>query len=180
MKTLNSKVSIPSPLHEFHGKQASVLDLLLTYSIAVFTTIVMLHLAGNAFSEVYKFLVLGILAFDLSGGIVSNFTKGTTAYYRENLKARTVFIALHVIQPLLMIWLFPETTLVIATLSLYTLSALLIVNSIQQSVNQRVLAAFFTALGIPCCFLFDEVHAAVHLFLLLFLIKLSLAFAVRW
>ena len=180
MKTLNTKVSIPSPLHEFHGKQASVIDLLLTYAIAAFTTIIILHLAGNAFTEIYEFLILGILAFDLSGGIVSNFTKGTTTYYRENPKARTIFIALHVIQPLAMIWLFPDTTVVIATLSIYTLLALLIVNSMQQPVNQRVLAAFFTTLGIPCCFLFEGIHAVAQLLLLLFLVKLPLAFAVRW
>lgn len=176
----HNKSFYPPYLHEFHGKQARILDLLLTYSVAAFATILTLHLASHSFTETYKFVILGILAFDLSGGVVSNFTEGTNSYYREKPKARSVFIALHIIQPLLIVWLFADSAFVIMALSIYTLISLIIVNNIKQYVNQRVLAGFFTTLGITTSFLFNDISEVVHLLLILFLVKLTLAFAVRW
>ncbi|BFP41704.1 hypothetical protein FGF1_25490 [Flavobacteriaceae bacterium GF1] len=157
MEILARKVSIPMVLHELHGQQSTLLDLLLTYTIAILTTMAALHLAAHSFDGTYKFVILGILVFDLSGGVVSNFTEGTTKYYSDKPKARSIFIVLHVIQPLVLVWLFPENVMAVAIISTYTLMAMIVVNHIKEHPKQRVCGAFFMAVGLTSSFLVSEI-----------------------
>jgi len=83
MKAFDKKVAIPSYLHELHGKQASVFDLLVNYTTAIIATIIILYLAKDLSLEPYKLIILGVLALDLAGGVFSNFTEGTNNYYIE-------------------------------------------------------------------------------------------------
>jgi len=143
MKAFEKKVSIPSYLHELHGKQASIFDLLINYTTAIIAALIILFLARDLSLATYKLVILGVLALDSAGGIVSNFTEGTNNYYIEKPKMRYVFIAFHVIQPLVLIWLFPNDLVGIAIISIYTLIAMTVVNSIQEHLRQRVYGAFF-------------------------------------
>ncbi len=180
MEILEKKISIPLALHELHGKQSTILDLLLTYTIAVFSVIVALYLASHSFDEIHKFIVLGILVFDLSGGVVSNFTEGTATYYHDKPKARFIFIALHVIQPLVLIWLFTDNIIGIAVVSTYALIATVIINHTKEHPKQRVHGAFLTVVGLTISFLVGEMQPVVHLMLMLLVVKLVMAFAIRW
>ncbi|WP_421976366.1 hypothetical protein [Roseivirga seohaensis] len=180
MKGIDRKVNMPSYLHELHGTRASVFDLLLTYTVAFITTIVVLFQAWELNLSVFKLIILGILVLDLSGGVVSNFTEGTNEYYAEKPKMRYVFIGLHVLQPILLTWLFPDDVFGIAVISIYTLIAMIIVNSVGGYLKQRVLGAFLMVIGLSVSFLVSAIQPMVHLMLILFVIKLILAFAVRW
>ncbi len=77
MKTFDKKVNIPSYLHELHGKQSSIFDLLVNYTTVISITSIIIYLGLNLSLTTFKLFILGILAFDLSGGVVSNFTDGT-------------------------------------------------------------------------------------------------------
>jgi hypothetical protein len=180
MKAFEKKVSIPSYLHELHGKQASIFDLTINYTTAIIAALIILFLARDLSLATYKLVILGVLALDLAGGIVSNFTEGTNNYYIEKPKMRYVFIAFHVIQPLVLIWLFPNDLVGIAIISIYTLIAMTVVNSIQEHLRQRVYGAFLMVIGLSITFLVNEMQAIVHLMLILFVVKLIVAFAIRW
>jgi len=180
MKAFDKKVAIPSYLHELHGKQASVFDLLVNYTTAIIATIIILYLAKDLSLEPYKLIILGVLALDLAGGVVSNFTEGTNNYYIEKPKMRYVFIAFHVVQPLVLIWLFPNDWVGVAVISVYTLIAMTAINSIREHLRQRVYGAFLMVVGLSISFLVGEMQMIVHLMLILFVVKLVIAFAVRW
>jgi hypothetical protein len=180
MKAFDKKVTIPSYLHELHGKQASVFDLLVNYISAIIATIIILYLACDLALEPYKLIILGVLALDLAGGVVSNFTEGTNNYYTEKPKMRYVFIGFHVVQPLVMIWIFPNDWVGIAVISIYTLIAMTIINSIKEHLRQRVYGAFLMVVGLSISFLAANMQPIVHLMLILFVVKLIVAFAIRW
>ena len=180
MEMLDKKVSIPSYLHELHGKQASVFDLLVVYAAAILSTAIMLYLVWDLAFPTYKMIILAVLALDLAGGVVSNLTEGTNTYYMEKPKRRYVFIGLHVVQPAILIWLFPSDVLAISMISLYTLTAMAVINSMTDHVRQRVSGSFLMAIGLSITFIVGIIQPIVHLMLVLFVIKLIVAFAVRW
>lgn len=180
MKAFDKKVAIPAYLYELHGKQASIYDLLINYLTAVIATIIVLYLAWDSSLATYKMVILGILGLDLAGGVVSNFTEGTNTYYIEKPRMRYVFIAFHVVQPLVLIWLFPANLVGIAVISSYTLIAMTIINSIKEHLKQRVYGASLMVIGLALSFLVGEMYPVVHLMLILFVIKLIIAFAIRW
>lgn len=180
MKALDKKVEIPAYLHELHGKQANIFELLANYTAAIITAAIILYLSRDLSLATYKLIILSVLALDLAGGIVSNFTEGTNSYYIEKPKMRYLFIALHVVQPLLLIWLFPGDLTGIAVISIYTLIAMTVINSVQEHLKQRVYGAFLMVTGLSISFLVGELQAVVHLMLILFAIKLIVAFAIRW
>jgi hypothetical protein len=180
MKAFDKKITIPTYLHELHGKQASIFDLLVNYTTAIIATVIIFYLAWELSLATYKLIILGVLALDLAGGVVSNFTEGTNNYYLEKPKRRYVFIAFHVVQPLMMIWLFPDDLVGIAVVSIYTLMAMTVINSIQEHLRQRVYGAFLMVIGLSISFLVGEMQPIVHLMLILFVVKLIVAFAIRW
>ncbi|MGK7396458.1 MAG: hypothetical protein ACNS62_17905 [Candidatus Cyclobacteriaceae bacterium M3_2C_046] len=180
MKAFDKKIAIPSYLHELHGKEASIFDLLVNYSTALITTVIILFLAWDLSLAPYKLIILGVLALDLAGGVVSNFTEGTNNYYIEKPKIRYVFIAFHLMQPLVLIWLFPTDWVGIAVISVYTLIAMTVINSIKEHLRQRVYGAFLMVIGLSISFLIDEMQPIVQLMLILFIVKLIVAFAIRW
>ena len=180
MSLINKKVSVPNFLHELHGKEAKVYDILLVYTAALLSTICLLYLVWDLPLKFYKFIVLGVLIADISGGVVSNFTKGTNDYYSESPKLRKVFISLHVVQPSLLVWIFPQDLSSIIIVSVYSLLTLIIVSSMRNTEKQRVLAVFFVLIGLLLTFVLIIHQPVVHIVLVLFLLKLTLAFAVDW
>ncbi|MEM9834183.1 MAG: hypothetical protein AAF944_26355 [Bacteroidota bacterium] len=180
MKALSRKITIPNYLHEIHGKQALLVELLITYVTGIIATIVTLYLAWDSSLSVYQFVLLGILALDLAAGVVANLTPGAKAYYSESARRRYLFIAFHVLQPVLLMWIFPAQALSIGWVAGYTLLAMTFVNSLQEPSAQRVYAFFLLVVGILLLFLLGISAAVVQLMLILFVIKLVVAFAVRW
>lgn len=180
MKTLNRKIKTPSFLHELHGKEATVIDLVFTYFTASVTTGIILYSACNIHLGVFKFIILALLAFDLSGGVVANFTQGTTNYYAESRKRRYIFIGLHIIQPIVMAWIFQKDMACIYVVASYTILATIVINSWKEEGKQRVLASVFVTMGLSIVFLMSPESKVVQFMLVLFIVKLILAFSVKW
>lgn len=180
MEALNRKVEIPLFLQELHGKEASVVDLFFTYLTAFVITGLILYSAIDVPMSIFKFILLGLLAFDLSGGIVANFTQGTTNYYAESHKRRYVFIGLHIIQPIMLAWIFPKDLASIYVAAAYTILATLITNSLKKEERQRFLASVFVTMGLSLVFLISPESKVVYFMLVLFIVKLILAFSVKW
>ena len=101
-------IKIPKYLQELHGKQASVVSLVLVYSNALFFAIAISYLIQPLDLAVWKSILLFIIVADIAGGAVANFTTSTREYYRENKQLQVPFLLMHVIHPLLLLFLLRD------------------------------------------------------------------------
>lgn len=178
---MKKTILIPKFLHEIHGEKALLIDVLLTHIFAILVTSLVISLSWNSELSWFKLIILGILTYDLSGGVLANFSRGTSDHYASNAKARINFLRLHLLQPTLMIYIFQGTDLVLAAMGVYILFSSFLVNSQKDVQKQLLLGTFFSLVGI--CFLFVpgvNLSSTEQLLLTFFLLKLPLAFAVQW
>ena len=167
-------------MFELHGKQASKFDLLITYSAAVLYTVAVLFLARDMPLPVIKIIALGIISFDIGGGVIANFTEGTTNYYVENQKLRYRFIAMHITQPLILLWIFPSELLNIAIVSVYTLSCMVVMDIKSGYPRKMIVSSLLTIIGLILSFALNLSQPIVHITLIMYIFKLVMAFPVRW
>jgi len=180
MNSTDRKVKIPKALHELHGCEASIFDLWVNYITGISVTILILYLASRLDLSLIKMILLGILALDLAGGVVSNFTSGTSKYYAGNRKLRIIFIAVHFVQPLLLSWIFPESAFSILAISSFSLLAAIVINNLSHYHLQKTLAPSLTVTGIILILMMGIDTLPLLIMMLLFVIKLALAFPVKW
>lgn len=148
--------------------------------MALLTVGATVFLAQGAVLPDWKIWVLIILAYDLGGGVLANFTYSTKQFYQSR-KRRIIFLSIHFLQPLLMSIVFPEFLLEIALISSYTVLFAFIVDAIQETRKQIILGVFFALAGVIALYLIPvQWNTALLLLLTIFLLKLPLAFAVRW
>lgn len=177
---LQRKIKIPKFLQEVHGSESTIEGLIYNYITVAFITSILILMARDMHIPTFKYVIYILLSIDLSGGVVSNFMEGTSKYYAESSKKRYIFISLHIIQPLLMYWIFPHEVVNIILIALYTLLMMFVVNSIKEHSRQRLFAAVFTISGIALSFALTISPSVLLLMLIMFIIKLILGFAVRW
>jgi hypothetical protein len=92
MKMQDKKIQVHKFLVELFGRATTVFDLLaVTISSISFAGLVLL-LKWNADISYFKLFILTILALDIAGGVVANFTNGTNSYYSESLRKRYFFV----------------------------------------------------------------------------------------
>jgi hypothetical protein len=178
---MKNQIIIPRFLHEIHGERSNWFDLALTHFIALATTLAVLTLIDGFNFAGWERWTLIALTYDLAGGIIANFSYGTSHYYAQSNKRRLWFISLHFLQPLFMSILFPEFGMTIAIVSGYVIAASLTVNAIKDTARQATLGALLAVSGIVVLQIFiPKTNAVLELLLTMFLLKLPLAFAVRW
>lgn len=176
MNWLLKEVSIPRPLHYLHGRSASLRDLCLNYGLAVAAGLAFAYaIQEEPWSPVRRMLLL-LLAIDIAGGVVSNLTAGTKRFYNGDKKLRVLFVCLHVVQPLLLIWLFPKHALGIGLMAIYTLIAAYYLDSILYASHQKVVAACLLTAGMVGS-LFADLPPVANVLILLFQVKLILSFS---
>ena len=175
---MQNTVSIPKFLHEVHGKKSNWFDIGATHIVALLTVVATLFLTDEMG---WKKWLLILLAYDLGGGVLANFTYSTKWYYDQSMKRRLVFLSLHFLQPALMCLVFPDYLVGIITFSGYTVAASFITNSTGNPQRQLTTGALFSLSGIIALATVPvELNPALHLLLTLFLLKLPLSFSVRW
>ncbi|MFW5687911.1 MAG: hypothetical protein ACOCXV_03185 [Bacteroidota bacterium] len=180
MNIPNKKVKIPGALHEIHGREAYLFDILVNYATGIGATVFILFLSTNLDLSMLKMILLGILALDLSGGVVSNFTSGTSNYYAASNKLRILFIGIHFIQPLLLGWIFADYWPAIAIIGSFSLLAAFLINSLHHYHLQKTVAPFFLVAAIIITVISNIDNAPLFIMMLLFVVKLILAFPVKW
>ncbi|WKN30114.1 hypothetical protein PZB74_14205 [Porifericola rhodea] len=178
---MEDKLDIPSFLHELHGTQSNWLNIFLTYLCALLATLAVLKTTDSGLLLNWQKYVLIALSIDLGGGVFSNFTFATSKYYADSFKRSMFFITLHLLQPLVLSFIFPAHLLGITFCSVYILTSALLLNFIHQPEHKLSFAVFFTFAG----FLSLQINplafsSALQLLFSIFLLKLSLAFAVPW
>ena len=174
------KFKVHRLFHELFGRETTTFDLLAivigSLSFAGLTPI----LKWNTDISNFKLIILTILALDIAGGVVANFTTGTNNYYAESLRKRYFFVLFHLLQPSILIWIFPSELLVILGVSLFTLTSSIIVLNVKKQYNQKIVAITLLLLCLILSTLLNYTDTLSQMIMQLFSIKLILAFSVSW
>ena len=180
MKITEQKIKVHQSLHELFGRETTRLDVFVilfgSFALAFATQI----LCWGSELSIAKKIILAFISLDIGGGIIANFTEGTNNYYAENVKKRYVFIAIHILQPLILTWIFPNNLFPILILAGYILMSSFIVTSIKRKYIQKTVAIIMLLFSIILLFLVNLSTQALQLILLIYSIKLILAFSVNW
>lgn len=175
-----NKIKVHRFFRELFGRETTGLDLLAIVIGSVSLACLTLLFKWNADFSVIKKMVLTILALDIGGGVIANFTSGTNNYYAESLRKRYLFVLFHLVQPLLLIWIFPDELVAILGVTLFTLTSSIIVLRLKSPNNQRIVAVTLLLLSLILSTLLNYNDPLAQLIMQFFSIKLILAFSVHW
>jgi hypothetical protein len=174
------KFKVHRLFHELFGRETTTFDLLAivisSFSFAGLTLI----LKWNANISIIKIIMLTVLSLDIAGGVVANFTTGTNNYYAESLRKRYLFVLFHLLQPSILIWIFPSELIAILGVSLFTLTSSIIVLNIKKQYNQRIVAISLLLLSLILSTLLPYTDPLTQIIMHFFSLKLILAFSVNW
>lgn len=174
------KIQVHKFFTELFGRETTAFDLLtITISSISFAGLTLL-LKWNADISNFKLVILTILALDIAGGVIANFTKGTNKFYSESLIKRYLFVFFHILQPSILIWIFPSELLAILGVSLFTLTSSIIVLNIKKQYNQRIIAVTLLLFSLFLSTLLNYSDPLIKMIMQLFSVKLILAFSVNW
>ena len=180
MKIQNKKIQVHKFLFELFGRETTTFDLLAIVIGSLSVAGLTLILKWNSDISNFKLIMLTILSLDIAGGVVANFTTGTTNYYAESLRKRYFFVLFHLLQPSILIWIFPNDLQAILGISIFTLISSIIVLNIKKHYTQRIIALTLLLLSFILSILLNFSDPLTQLFMQLFSIKLILAFSVNW
>lgn len=180
MKILDKKIELPSVLHDLHGKETSIFDLIITYLSGIVITSIILYDSYHLLSDFLRIVVLIFLSLDIAGGVVSNFTQGTSENYAQSKFKRLLFISIHFLQPLGLFWVFQNDGIAILITTFLTLLGSLIINSI-ENINRKITYGCFLMTAITSLtFYLNFKISELHLLMILYTIKLVFAFPINW
>ncbi|MFN2747404.1 hypothetical protein ACINLE_19680 [Bacillus sp. z60-18] len=171
---------VPAPLHELFGKKIAVSELCLTllFAMGMSSLLLAASYSGWQHFHIWQSLLLAALTIDITGGVIANFSSSTNRYYKENAKARLVFILIH-IQPIVLGWLFAPYMRICFSAWGYTVISALFINALTRHPRQRITGAFFAMSGICLLLLFSNLLPNILTILLsLYIFKVIFAFAV--
>jgi hypothetical protein len=173
--------AIPRVLHPVHGENAPLFDLLATYATGVVFGALTLAFAFSRVQDLpwWKAVVLFLVAADLSGGVVSCFSRSTDSYYAERPRLRWLFIFVHIVEPALLYLMFDGRLAYWGFLYVYAAAAASVVNVLQSRERQEIAAAALVTLGVVIQLPISLQTPYLAWFGPVFMLKLVLAFAVR-
>jgi membrane glycosyltransferase len=180
MKIQNKKIQVHKFLFELFGRETTTFHLLAIVIASLSFAGLTLLLKLNTDISNFKLIVLTILTLDIAGGVVANFTAGTTNYYAESLRKRYFFVLFHLLQPSILIWIFPNEFQAILGVSIFTLLCSFIVLNINKHYIQRITAITLLLLSFILSILLNYSDPLLQIVMQLFSIKLILAFSVNW
>jgi hypothetical protein len=175
------QIRIPRILHELHGEKADLLELALVYAIGAAFGVLALIFAWSRVNDLawWKALLLFLVAADVSGGVVANFTPGTDRYYAARPRLRWVFIFIHIIEPAILFLLFDGRLAYWCFLYIFTVAGASLVNIIPDRARQEPVAAAVLVIGTVIVLPIGLATPFLAWFGPVYMLKLILAFAVR-
>ncbi|MBF8964083.1 hypothetical protein I0P70_12575 [Pontibacter sp. FD36] len=118
-----------------------------------------------------------VLSLDIGGGVVSNFTGGTVAYYRAEARSPHAFVWVHGLQGAVLAWIYGEWWGEVAVLAALAMGFASLVIRLQRTGFRRQLGVLlFTLLSLAAVAVPGLPRLGLLLLLLLGL-KLILGFA---
>lgn len=168
-------VKIPGFLRELHGELALLPELVLVYLMASAAGI--LTWFTNASLSLIPRILAALILADVAGGVVANFTPSTRLYYRDRPRLRPVFLALHVLHILALVWAFPGEWSRLVWIGACAIGGSFLLLSRRLLALRPALALGFTVTGILPLGLSPVPPSAVLLFIPLFGVKLLAGFS---
>jgi len=176
------EITINNAFKEWLGEKPTWGDLLVTFGTAAIATVMLVlgnytELAGLSLWQSILFIVV---AFDIIGGCVANFTESTDWYYSRNAAKRWVFLAEHIVHITLLYLASGGYLLFWSSVFIYTIGSGAIVQTIQSRRLQQLIAGSLVTIG---CMLFYGIYEIeiplLQWFPALFMVKIIIGFAVR-
>ncbi len=167
-------------LKYLYGVRPTRAELILTNLTAIVTGMAAIFMIPDRedIGIITQFIVFSI-ALDLGGGVVANATRSTNDWYCSGpLWLRFVFLALHLIQPVVMALTVNLPWMTVGYLYLYQFCAGSVVIANRGSGFQRPLAAALLTLGLLFYIKFFLPETGLIWFGVLYLIKLVMMFSV--
>lgn len=171
------KVNIPMWLWNLHGKTAYALDIVLVYTFAMAATAACIWLSAEL--SFWQQCLLAVLAFDIAGGAISNFTEGTKAYYASKPGSAHTFIWAHSLHACILALVFYNLWHVTLTASLLILLLASSVRSIRVPPVQRTAGWFCFAAVLLVVVSWGMTPPVLTILLLLFALKLIAGYAIQ-
>lgn len=164
-----------------HGEHPTRADLILTYLGACLCLISVEFLVSPLDLSTTKHLVLSFIVLDLSGGVIANVTDSTSAFYAGRPRLRIMFLLAHMVQPALLVWIFPQNSIVVFYITVYTLLSSLVVSWVGDFARQRTLALFLLLPGLSSLpYVLDKGPSVLAVCLSMYMMKMILSFSVDW
>lgn len=177
---MENTVKIPQFLYEIHGKQSNWFDIITTHLLALLTVVVIQYLTIDLGLPSWKKWILIGLAYGLGSGLVTHFSYSTKLYY-QNTKRKIIFLSMHFLYPLFMVWVFPEHLVSIAVFSGIVIFSAFIINAIENFKKQLPIGVFLSLTGmIALQSTLVDLNIPLQLLLTLFLLKLCFSFTINW
>jgi hypothetical protein len=172
---LYQKIRLPRLFHLLHGKEPALYEILITYLAAFITSLFIYPIINQAsFSELSKSILL-CLTLDLAGGLVANATATTAAFYSRNPNLRTVYLYLHILHPIVLVFLFPEDLFGITLISMLALASAFFFHLRRNLADRMLRLALLLLAIILLTFLLPLHHVALQILLLLFFFKMQVS-----
>lgn len=176
---LNREINVPKALHELHGENARLSSLVLVYLAALVVGGIALWQILPLGLPVWKVVLALILFLDIGGGAAANLTSSTNQYYQKKGSLRLIFLAMHVVHPLLLMLIFPQNVWFLIFVMVFTLGSAFGINLLKDREMQQTTAAALVATGVCFAVLFPISLPFLFAFAPLFMVKLILGFAVK-
>jgi hypothetical protein len=169
-----------SPLILLHGERPSAGGLILTYTVAIFAALVVVvrPAARPSLFLWWEIAIAALVAADLAGGVVANFTESTNHFYARKKRLRVIYLLLHLLYPLVLFFVMNGPVEIWAAIPLFTVAGALLVTALPPPVQPPVAAAV-VAVGLMVAFSWHVITPPLVWFAPLFLVKLVLGFSVQ-
>lgn len=178
---LQKKINPPKYLHEVHGAETTVGAFAGTYIAAVLTAIVVFFLMEGNIEHAYAYIIFALLAVDIGGGVISNFTRGTEAYYNsKKASSRRNFLLMHLVQPVILGFLFPAYNIILILTGVVIVGIAFGIQFTPTGLKQKGASIVSTIIGLGAIFYLFNDAPALWFLMSLYLIKLITAHAVNW
>lgn len=176
---LNREINIPKALQELHGEKTRLSSLILVFFTALVVGGVALWQVIPLGLAAWKVILAVVVFLDVGGGVVANLTSSTNQYYQKKAALRPFFLATHVVHPLVLMLVFPQNSVFLLFVMVYTLTSAFGVDLIKDREQQQTFAAVLVGMGVCFALLFPLSFSFLYAFAPLFMLKLILGFAVK-
>ncbi|MCJ8313154.1 MAG: hypothetical protein HRU38_13615 [Saccharospirillaceae bacterium] len=181
---LTKDINIIKSMHDVFGLKQSVFSILAIFSFSLLSSIWLLFIGWDFFSELtlWKTIIALVVILDINAGLIANFTKGTNDFYQNNPKNRWVFISIH-IHILIVAWLFEIENYAAVIISwAATILVASMINMLKNSAwvsLHRIVAAMCLGLGLILIMSLNWSNLLLQIVVMLFYIKVAYSFSVN-
>jgi len=173
-------IKIPRFLQDLHGKETSLFSLIAIYLMGLIVAFVVdFQMMSVVDLSTWKIIVVFVLAFDIGGGVIANYTDSTRKYYEENKRKHTIFIFLHILHGTFFALIFMDQWVLFSFMSIYAVLSCLLLASVRNKENNRIFSALLFTIGILIIFLIPCPIEVLRVIPILFFTKLILAFSTQ-